>query len=104
MNISHLQATLASLGADAQNSTEGPAFEQAAKNRELFKAIQAINDKEVFSPGSELRFSTDHDTGRSLIQIVDRATNEVLNQIPPEDVIRLAAVLNEELRGHMRIA
>lgn len=104
MNISHLQATLASLGADAQNSPEGPAFEQAAKNREVVKAIQAINDKQVFGPGSELRFSVDHDTGRSLIRIVDRATNEVLNQIPPEAVIRLAAALDAELHGHVHIA
>lgn len=104
MNISHLQATLASAGADAQNSPEGPAAEQAAQNRELVRAIQAINAKEVFGPGSELRFSIDRDTGRPLIRIVDRVTNEVLNQIPPEELIRLAATLEGLESGHVHLA
>ncbi len=103
MNISPIQASLASGTVDAQNSPEGPAPEQAAQNREVAKAIRAINDKEVFGPGSELRFSIDRDTGRALIRIVDRTTNEVLNQIPPEAVLRLAIVL-AELHGHARLA
>lgn len=102
MNINHLQASLASNVSDGQNSPAGPGAAQAAKNRELVKAIQAINAKEVFGPGSELRFSVDRDTGRPLIRIVDRATNEVLNQIPPENIIRLAEVLNE-IQGHVRV-
>ena len=103
MNISYIQANLASGTVDAQNSPEGPAPEQAAQNREIARAIRAINDKEVFGPGSELRFAVDRGTGRALIRIVDRTTNEVLNQIPPEAVLRLAAAL-EELHGHPRLA
>src|SRR5712692_3962741 len=103
MNISPTQASLASGTVDVQNSPEGPGPEQAAQNREVAKAVRAINDKEAFGPGSELRFSIDRDTGRALIRIVDRTTNEVLNQIPPEDVLRLAIVL-AELRGHQRLA
>ena len=102
MNISHLQANLASSISDGQNSPAGPEAAQAAKNRELVKAIQAINAKEVIGPGSELRFSLDRDTGRPLIRIVDRATNEVLSQIPPEDVIRLAEILSQ-IQGHARV-
>ena len=103
MNINHLQATLASGGADAQNSPEGPGPEQAAKNRAVVRAVHAINANDAVGPGSELRFSVDKDTGRTLIRIVDRVTNEVLKQIPPEDVIRLAALLNES-HGHSRLA
>ena len=103
MNISSTQASLTSGTIDAQNSPEGPGLEQAAQNREIAKAVRAINDKEVFGPGSELRFSIDRDTGRALIRIVDRTTNEVLDQIPPEDVLRLAIVLRE-LHGHPRLA
>lgn len=105
MNISPLQANLASPGVDAQNSPEGPGAQQAAKNREVVKAIHALNAKEAFGPGSELRFSLDRSTGRPLIQIVDRTTNEVLNQIPPEEVLRLDEVLNQLYpQGRSRMA
>ena len=103
MNISSLQANLATGPADVQNSAEGPGPEQAAKNREILKAIRAINANEAFGPGSELRFSVDRDTGRPLIRIVDRATNEVLNQIPPEDILHMMTVL-EELDRHTKLA
>jgi flagellar protein FlaG len=101
--INHIQSTLSSAEVDAQNSPAGPGPEQAARNRELARAIQKINDHEVFGPGSELRFAVDRETGRGLIRIVDRVTNEVLNQIPPEEVIRMAATL-EQLQGHTRFA
>lgn len=103
MSISHIQATLASGGTDVQNSPEGPGPEQAARNRQLVKAIRAINANEVFGPGSELRFSVDRDTHRPLIRIVDRVTNEVLTQIPPEEVLRMSVVLSE-LKGGGRLA
>src|ERR1044071_1942214 len=95
MNITAFQANLASPGVDPQNSPEGPGAQQAAKNREVIRAIHALNTKEAFGPGSELRFSLDRSTGRPLIQIVDRTTNEVLNQIPPQEVLRLDAVLSQ---------
>ncbi len=103
MIISPAQAAPAAPGTDASKSPENAGIEQAAKNREIVKAIHAINAKEAFGPGSELRFAVDRDTGRPLIRIVDRATNEVLNQIPPEDVLRLAEVLGQ-LQGHARMA
>ncbi|HYM10958.1 MAG TPA: flagellar protein FlaG [Bryobacterales bacterium] len=103
MTISSLQATLASGGTDPQNSPEGPGAQQAAKNREVAKAVEAINAKQSYGPGSELRFSVDRGTGRPLIQIVDRTTNEVISQIPPEEVIHLAAVLSQ-IQNHGRLA
>lgn len=93
MTISHLQASLAAGRVDAQNSPGGPGVEQAAINRELVQAVRAINANESFGSASEVRFSVDRDTGRPLIRIVDRATNEVLNQIPPEELLHLQAVL-----------
>jgi len=103
MNISHLQAGLASGRLDVQNSPEGSGAVAVARNREVAQAIAAINANEVFGPGSELRFSRDVDTGRSLVRIVDRATNEVLSQIPPEELLRIYAVLNE-MQGQVHFA
>ena len=103
MNITPVQTALASGRIDPQNSPEGPAPEQAAKNREIAAAVRAINEHQTFGPGSELRFSIDRETGRGLIRIVDRVTNEVLNQIPPEEVVRMSALL-AELNSHGHLA
>jgi flagellar protein FlaG len=75
------------------------AFEQAARNRELAEAVRTLNENAATGPGSELRFAVDRETGRTLIRVVDRVTNEVLNQIPPEQVIRLAARMGGSSRG-----
>jgi uncharacterized FlaG/YvyC family protein len=95
MNINPTQNKLADGRVDPQNSPGGPSAEDIARNREIARAIQIINDRKVLGPGSELRFAVDRETGRGLIRIVDRVTNEVLNQIPPEQVIRMAATLDE---------
>ena len=50
---------------------------------------------EVPSPltNTHLAFSIDHDTGHVLMRIVDDKTNEVIRQIPPEELLRIATRL-----------
>jgi flagellar protein FlaG len=69
--------------------------EQAARNREVARAVRTLNEAQAVGASSELRFAVDRATGESLIRIVDRATNEVITQVPPEAVLRLAAVLRD---------
>jgi uncharacterized FlaG/YvyC family protein len=77
--------------------TSGPdesgSSEQAAKNREIARAVKTINDGEGVGVGSELHFAIDKQSGTPLIRIVDRVTHEVIQQIPAESVIRMAEVL-----------
>ena len=76
---------------------EGPqrnSPEQAAKNREILKPIRAINEGGGMGPTSELRFAFDPNTGQPLIKIVDRVTNEVISQLPPEATLRAAEILS----------
>ena len=61
------------------------------------------NEAGAAGPSSELRFAIDDDTGRALLRIVDRVTSEVIVQLPPEDALRAAEVL-ENLRPGDRIA
>jgi len=77
--------------------------EQAARNREIIKAIKTINEGGGLGPSSELRFAIDRDSGQTLIRIVDRITNEVLTQVPPEVALRAAEVLKQIQQG-VRIA
>lgn len=47
---------------------------------------------------SDLKFSIDEDTGRTLIKIVDRETDEVIKQIPSEELMRISKAL-DKLQG-----
>jgi uncharacterized FlaG/YvyC family protein len=71
-----------------------PAPAQAAshgvENRELIQAVRALNSTEMFGHDNELMFQRDRRTQRMVIQVVNRETHEVISQIPPEYVLRLA--------------
>ena len=84
-------------------SGNGPGTDQASQNRELAKAIRTINEGGGVGPNSELRFSIDEGTGHALIKIVDRVTDEVITQFPPEIALRAAELL-KSLQSGERIA
>lgn len=67
--------------------------EQAAKNREILKAMRTVEELGGVSPNSELRLAIDN--GETLIRVVSRVTNEVIGQIPPEGILRAAELLRE---------
>lgn len=60
--------------------------EISAALEDVRKAIQPI--------ASELSFSLDEDSGRMLLRIIDRETDEVIRQIPSEELIRIAQALD----------
>ena len=72
---------------------EARGAEQAAKNREIARAVKVLNEGGGVGVGSEVRFAIDQNSGDALIRIVDRVTDEVIRQIPSESVIRMAEVL-----------
>ena len=87
----------------AQRPGDGPKSGEAARNREIVKAIQEINEGSGAGSSSELRFAIDQDTGQALIRIVDRVTDEVITQFPPEETLRTAEIL-KRLQPGDRIA
>ncbi|MGE5569276.1 MAG: flagellar protein FlaG [Rhodospirillales bacterium] len=62
----------------------------AAEHRELIRAIKAINPSELFGQNCELTFVLDRETRRPVVRVIDRETNEVIQQIPPEYLLRMA--------------
>lgn len=56
---------------------------------ELQQAVDELRRKaQAFAPS--LRFSVDHDTGRTVVRVTDANTQEVIRQIPAEEVLKLA--------------
>jgi uncharacterized FlaG/YvyC family protein len=71
--------------------------DQAAENREVVKAVKALNGTEMFGDDNQLTFRRDPETQRMVIRVVNRKTEEVVTQIPPEYVLRLAEDLKRQL-------
>jgi uncharacterized FlaG/YvyC family protein len=45
---------------------------------------------------NDLEFGTDPDTKRLVVKVVNRTTGDVVSQIPPEYVLRLAAAFKQK--------
>ena|SRR4051812_44507916 len=64
-----------------------------SENRQIIQAVRAVNASANLGDSNELTFSLDQRTRRPVVKIVNRATNEVIEQIPNERVLRLAESL-----------
>jgi flagellar protein FlaG len=67
-----------------------PTPEKAAEQRQLIRAVKAVNETDLFGSNRELSFLVDRETKRPVIRLVDRTTKEVIRQIPAEYVLRMA--------------
>ena len=52
----------------------------------------AVNDiaRNVRNMQRSLQFSVDESSGRTIITVIDKETNEVIRQIPPEEILAIA--------------
>ena len=64
--------------------------EQSPKSREVVQAVKALNQSRMFGEENDLVFQRDPKSRRILIRVVDRKTKEVIEQVPPEYILRLA--------------
>jgi len=69
--------------------------DKAAQNREVVQAVKALNATEMFGHDNELLYQRDSATKRMVVRVVNRETQHVVSQIPPEYVLRLA----ENMKG-----
>lgn len=75
--------------------------EQAAREKvpvqedELSSAVSDINEY-LQSIHRELEFNIDDDTGRTVIKVISPESDEVIRQIPAEEVLALARFVREQ--------
>ena len=85
MTIDH---TIPAVDLNSSNSKDSVQIQ--AENREVIQAVRAVNASVQLGDNNELTFSLDRHTRRPVIRIVNRKTNEVVQQIPNEQILRLA--------------
>jgi flagellar protein FlaG len=78
-----------------------PASQQVSTGKpspqEVQKATDAIN-KALERSDQSLRFSIDHDTGITVVKVVDSSTDQVIRQIPSDEVIAISRSI-DRLQG-----
>jgi flagellar protein FlaG len=70
--------------------------DNAAENRQVVRAVKALNKSEMFGEDNNLEFERDPGSKRMVVKIVNSKTGDVISQIPPEYVLRLAADLTQK--------
>lgn len=58
------------------------------------EAVDKLNEF-VKTTNNALEFSIDEDTGRQLVKLIDTQTKEVIRQIPTEEALQIAKVLDK---------
>jgi len=56
--------------------------------RQLATAVRALNQSELYGQDRQFQFSRDPGTHQFIIKVLDPATGEVLDQIPPEQLLQ----------------
>ena len=70
--------------------------EQAESQRQqLDQAVSQINDY-VQNVQRSLQFSVDELSGRNVVTVIDKQTEEVIRQIPTEEVLTIARTIAEQ--------
>jgi flagellar protein FlaG len=61
---------------------------------DVAKAVERLNEL-MTSHQRSLRFAIDASSGRTVITVVNDATNEIVRQIPPQELLRIAHDLDD---------
>jgi flagellar protein FlaG len=67
--------------------------EQTVDAKQVESAVSKISDF-VQNFQRDLQFSIDEDSGRTIIEVVDSETKQVIRQIPSEETLRMAELLD----------
>lgn len=65
---------------------------------EQLKSVLQEVQKAVAPVAQSLQFTIDHDTGKTVVKVMDMDTNKVLRQFPTEEVLAMAKSL-DKLQG-----
>lgn len=67
-------------------------------DKDLSEAVSKIQDY-VQNLHRELHFTVDENSGRTIITVINAETDEIIRQIPPEEILALSRHLEEMTEG-----
>ncbi len=82
----------------AAPAPQGPKPVPAASAKDVQRAADEINKALQRLNSSSLEFSVDHESGQTIVRVVDIATKDVIRQIPNEETLQIAKSI-DKLQG-----
>jgi flagellar protein FlaG len=84
-------------GSSQQKSAPDPHYEQMSKQQDLEEFLKTAGKhiEGYDSSTRELSVGVDKDTHRIVIKLLDSRTKELIRQIPPEEILRIAKNLRK---------
>ena len=73
--------------------------QKAQENRDIIKAVRALNATEMFGQDNHLTFQRDLYSHQMVLRVVNQKTGDVVLQVPAEDVLRMAKDLKQQQQG-----
>lgn len=86
---SKVQEFIKNREAKQAESVEKAKDSQVQQKEQVQKAVAKLNDY-IQSVQRDLKFNMDEESGKVVVKVVDRNTNEVVRQIPDEVALKLA--------------
>jgi uncharacterized FlaG/YvyC family protein len=83
------------VGVNAPVDAETGTGETATTLRQIVTAIRGLNSSELLGQNRELR-SRRNRNGRLVIELIHSETGEILGELPPGEVVRMAAGLQRD--------
>jgi flagellar protein FlaG len=75
--------------------SEAPAEKEELSTEELQQVVEKLNEH-VQQIHRDLQFSVDDSSGRTVVRVVNSETEEVVRQIPSEEVLRISRNLKDQ--------
>src|SRR5690606_28147026 len=89
-----LEPFLTSLSNYAQQANEGGKEEESSSIERLEEKVKQLNETvEIFH--KQIHFQIHKGTNRIMVQVIEKATEEVISEIPPEKILDLVARIEE---------
>lgn len=90
-------STVTRSGPTSQAGQQASASTQPASREDIDQALTEV--RQALAPiASNLDFTIDEDTGKTVIKIIDSSTDEVIKQIPSEEFLAISKAL-DKLQG-----
>ena len=93
MKISSISNLASHLSAPTQ--TAQPMQPQSEEQKALIKAVRAVNAAQLFGQDNEITFIIDRALKIAVVRVVNKDTGEVVEQIPTEQVLKMAEENNQ---------
>lgn len=65
---------------------------------QLANAVDVLNKKAEQEDNYDVRFAMYKDTNRVIVQVVDKITNQVITTFPPKQILKMADMVDEEIK------